>query len=67
MGATRERGLDAFRTLIDQRKIKCQTWRGTRKDLSSSSKEEEMTFCKNLVRFLWSIVCIQAPRGPGAA
>lgn len=35
---------------------------GTRKDSSSSSKER-----KNLVRFLWSIVCIQALKCPGAA
>lgn len=40
---------------------------GTRKDVSSSNKEKEMTFCKDLVRLLRSIVCVQVSRGPGAA
>lgn len=28
------------------------------------NKEEEMTFCKSLMRFLWSSVCVQAQRVP---
>lgn len=62
MGATRERGLDASRTIPTQGKIKMSGLGCTGKGLSSSSKGEEMVFCKNVVKFLWNTGCVQVLR-----
>lgn len=61
MGVTRERGLDASKTIPNHGKIKCQAWGVQERAFPVATKER--IFCKNVVEFIWNTECVPGTEG----